>query len=139
MSVILRSAKIEPSLRTKVLGAVITALYWGEIDLEEGRALHSINQLVEEAIASTDHFEEEKKQQLVETLKLNLGDYIRLADKISKIVYLLKKLNIKSVLQTDTDFLGLLYEAFIRYGYDNNSLGIVFTPRHITTYNTGNV
>lgn len=102
-----------------MLGAVITALYWGEIDLEEGRALHSINQLVEEAIASTGHFEEEKKQQLVETLKLNLGDYIRLADKISKIVYLLKKLNIKSVLQTDTDFLGLLYEAFIRYGYDN--------------------
>ncbi len=32
------------------------------------------------------------------------------------------------------DFLGLLYEAFIRYGYDNNSLGIVFTPRHITKY-----
>ena len=47
---------------------------------------------------------------------------------------MLKKLNIKSILQTDTDFLGLLYEAFIRYGYDNNSLGIVFTPRHITKY-----
>lgn len=30
--------------------------------------------------------------------------------------------------------MGLLYEAFIRYGYDNNSLGIVFTPRHITKY-----
>ena len=28
----------------------------------------------------------------------------------------------------------MLYEAFIRYGYDNNSLGIVFTPRHITKY-----
>lgn len=134
LSSILRSAKIEPSLRPKVLGAVITALYWGEIDLNEGAELESINALVSSAIQSTDHFEENKKQQLIETLKLTIGDYNRLAGKICKIVFLLKKLNIKSILQTDTDFLGLLYEAFIRYGYDNNSLGIVFTPRHITRY-----
>lgn len=134
LSSILRSAKIEPSLRPKVLGAVITALYWGEIDLNEGAELESINALVSSAIQSTDHFEKNKKQQLIETLKLTIGDYNRLAGKICKIVFLLKKLNIKSILQTDTDFLGLLYEAFIRYGYDNNSLGIVFTPRHITRY-----
>ena len=134
LSSILRSAKIEPSLRPKVLGAVITALYWGEIDLEDGKELESINDLVSAAIKSTDHFEENKKEQLIETLKLTVGDYNRLSNKISKIVFLLKKLNIKSILQTDTDFLGLLYEAFIRYGYDNNSLGIVFTPRHITKY-----
>lgn len=134
LSSILRSAKIEPSLRPKVLGAVITALYWGEIDLEEGKELDSINELVSEAVKSTDHFEDIKKAQLIETLRLTVGDFNRLADKIGKIVFLLKKLNIKSILQTDTDFLGLLYEAFIRYGYDNNSLGIVFTPRHITKY-----
>ncbi len=134
LSSILRSAKIEPSLRPKVLGAVITALYWGEIDLEEGKELDSINQLVAAAIRSTEHFEQNKKDQLMETLKLSIGDYNRLADQIGKIVFLLKNLNIKSILQTDTDFLGLLYEAFIRYGYDNNSLGIVFTPRHITRY-----
>ena len=134
LSTILRSAKIEPSLRPKVLGAVITALYWGEINLERGKELDSINELVASAILSTEHFEDNKKNQLIETLKLTAGDYNRLADKISKIVFLLKKLNVKSILQTDTDFLGLLYEAFIRYGYDNNSLGIVFTPRHITKY-----
>ena len=60
LSSILRSAKIEPSLRPKVLGAVITALYWGEIDLEDGKELESINNLVSEAIMSTDHFEESK-------------------------------------------------------------------------------
>lgn len=134
LSTILRSAKIEPSLRPKVLGAVITALYCGEINLERGKELTSINELVASAISSTDHFEDNKKDQLIETLKLTVGDYNRLADKIGKIVFLLKKLNVKSILQTDTDFLGLLYEAFIRYGYDNNSLGIVFTPRHITKY-----
>lgn len=103
----MRSAKIEPSLRPKVLGAVITALYWGEISLEKGCELNSINELVAAAVNSTDHFEESKKAQLIEALKLTVNDYKRLADKIGKIVFLLKKLNIKSVLQTDTDFLGL--------------------------------
>lgn len=134
LSSILRSAKIEPSLRPKVLGAVITALYQGEIDLTEGNELNSINELVETAINSTDHFEENKKRQLIDTLKMSEADYARLAPKMGKIIYILKMLNIKSILQTDTDFLGLLYEAFIRYGYDNNSLGIVFTPRHITKF-----
>ncbi len=130
----LRAAKIEPSLRPKVLGAIITALYQGEIDVTQGQELTSVNQLVESAIASTDHFEEDKKKQLIETLRLGEADYARLAPKMSKIIYILKSLNIKSLLRTDTDFLGLLYEAFIRYGYDNNSLGIVFTPRHITKF-----
>ena len=134
LSSILRSAKIEPSLRPKVLGAVITALYQGEIDLTEGNELNSINKLVKTAINSTDHFEEYKKRQLIDTLKMSEADYARLAPKMGKIIYILKMLNIKSILQTDTDFLGLLYEAFIRYGYDNNSLGIVFTPRHITKF-----
>ena len=134
LSSILRSAKIEPSLRPKVLGAVITALYQGEIDLTKGKELDSINELVAEAINSTDHFDDDKKEQLIETLKMSEADYSRLAPKMGKIIYILKVLNIKSILQTDTDFLGLLYEAFIRYGYDNNSLGIVFTPRHITKF-----
>lgn len=134
LSSILRSAKIEPSLRPKVLGAIITALYRGEIDLTKGKELASINDLVNSAIMAAEHFETKKKKQLIETLTLTTGDYNRLSGKISKIVFLLHKLNIRSVLQTDTDFLGLLYEAFIRYGYDNNSLGIVFTPRHITKY-----
>lgn len=134
LSAVLRSAKIEPSLRPKVLGAVITALYQGEIDLSQGRELSSVNELVELAIAATDHFEEIKKTQLIETLRLADADYARLAPKMGKIVHTLKILNIKSILRTDTDFLGLLYEAFIRYGYDNNSLGIVFTPRHITKF-----
>lgn len=134
LSSILRSAKIEPSLRPKVLGAVITALYQGEIDLTEGNELNSINKLVKTAINSTDHFEGNKKRQLIDTLKMSEADYARLAPKMGKIIYILKMLNIKSILQTDTDFLGLLYEAFIRYGYDNNSLGIVFTPRHITKF-----
>lgn len=134
LSVILREAKIEAPLRPKVLGAVITALFWGEIDLTDGREIASINSLVNDAISSTDHFSDSKKGQLIETLKLSESDASRLSGRIGRIVHLLKNLNIRSVMRTDTDFLGILYEAFIRYGYDNNALGIVFTPRHITRF-----
>lgn len=134
LSAILRDAKIEANLRPKMLGAIIAALFWGEIDLTPGRELTSINRLIKGAIGSTDHFSESKKQQLFDTLRFSATDFDRLSGKIGKIVHLLKGLNIRSVMRTDTDFLGILYEAFIRYGYDNNALGIVFTPRHITRF-----
>ena len=132
LSSILRSAKIEAPLRPKVLGAIITALYQGKIALEKEAALSSINELVSTVIAESIDIDENKKARLRDSLFLTINDYERLSPKIRQVVSILEKLNIRSVLQTDTDFLGLLYEAFLRYGYDNNALGIVFTPRHIT-------
>lgn len=66
-----------------------------KIDIAISEAMEyadSINDLVLEAVRSTDHFEENKKEQLIETLKLTVGDYNRLSNKISKIVFLLKNL-----------------------------------------------
>ncbi|MCL2168875.1 MAG: SAM-dependent methyltransferase [Defluviitaleaceae bacterium] len=132
LSSILRASKIEAPLRPKVLGAIITALYQGSIDLNEENALNSINELVSAAITQSIDLDANKKARLKDALFLTINDYERLAPKIGRVVSILGRLNIRSVLQTDTDFLGLLYEAFLRYGYDNNALGIVFTPRHIT-------
>ncbi|MDR1913422.1 MAG: SAM-dependent methyltransferase [Clostridiales bacterium] len=132
ISSILRSAKIEAPLRPKVIGAIITAMYQGEIDLSTGKELQSINTLASAAISESIDLDANKKQKLKDSLRMTGNDYDRLSPKIQRAVSLLKRLNIRSVLQTDTDFLGLLYEAFLRYGYDNNALGIVFTPRHIT-------
>ena len=132
LSSILRSAKIEAPLRPKVLGAIITALYQGKINVEKKKALSSINELVSCAIMENIDLDENKKVKLRDALYLTGNDYERLSPKIRRIVSILDRLNIRSILQTDTDFLGLLYEAFLRYGYDNNALGIVFTPRHIT-------
>lgn len=132
ISSIFRSAKIEAPLRPKVIGAIITAMYQGEIDLSAGNELASINALAEGAISESIDLGEQKKEKLKDALRMTGNDYDRLSTKIRRVVSLLKHLNIRSVLQTDADFLGLLYEAFLRYGYDNNALGIVFTPRHIT-------
>lgn len=134
LSKILRLAKVETPLRPKVIGALTLAMYQGDIDVSENHALESINNLLTQAIEESVDLDAEKKKRLSEALKLYGSDYDRLSAHIAKIVHLLRGLNVRAVLQTDTDFLGLFYEAFLRYGYDNNALGIVFTPRHITRF-----
>ena len=134
LSRILRTARVEAPLRPKVIGALALAMYQGDIDISEDNALDSINTLISEAIDESVDLSPNKKPRLEESLRLLGADYDRLSPQIAKIVHLLKALNIRAVLQTDTDFLGLFYEAFLRYGYDNNALGIVFTPRHITGF-----
>lgn len=134
LSILLRSAKVEAPLRPKVIGAIVLAMYQADIDTKADRALASINAAVDSAIDESVDLDAHKKRRLKESLELTGNDYDRLAPHIARIVALLRRLNIRSVLQTDTDFLGLFYEAFLRYGYDNNALGIVFTPRHITRF-----
>jgi hypothetical protein len=134
LSKILRQAKVEAPLRPKVIGALTLAMYQGNIDSNENNALTSINTLLESAINESVDLNVQKKNRLIEALKLLGADYERLSPYIRRIVHLMRGLNIRAVLQTDMDFLGLFYEAFLRYGYDNNALGIVFTPRHITKF-----
>jgi len=132
LSEVFRSAKVEAPLRPRVIGALTLAMYQGTIDSLEHRELESINSLLDQAIKESMDLDANKKKRLSESLRLFGADYDRLRPHIARIVHLLRGLNIPSVLQTDTDFFGLFYEAFLRYGYDNNALGIVFTPRHIT-------
>lgn len=129
---ILHDAKIEPTLRPKVVGAITTAMYYGDIDIMSKTPLKDINFLMSEAIKNSSHFDEGKKKKLVESLTLGVNDFERLSSYLYRIVTILKRLNVKSVLQSDADFLGMFYEAFLRYGAENNAMGIVFTPRHIT-------
>jgi hypothetical protein len=134
LSRILRQAKVEAPLRPKVIGALTLAMYQGSININRNNALASINTLLECAISESVDLNEQKKERLIESLKLLGADYERLSPYIGQMVHLMRGLNIRAVLQTDIDFLGLFYEAFLRYGYDNNALGIVFTPRHITKF-----
>lgn len=131
VSAILRRAKIEAPLRPKVIGALTLALYEGDIRYGSP-ALDTVNSLIEAAVARSGSLPNARKAQLVDALRLSHADFDRLNPFIGRLVAILRTLNIRSVLHSDTDFLGLFYEAFLRYGYDNNALGIVFTPRHIT-------
>ena len=132
VSNILRTAKIETTLRPKVVGAITTALYHGDIDIKTKDVLGDINSMAAAAINESEHFSDKKKQLLIEAIKLGENDFNRLSPYAFRIISILKRLNVKAVLQSDADFLGMFYEAFLRYGADNNAMGIVFTPRHIT-------
>lgn len=132
VSNILRTAKIEPPLRPKVVGAITTALYHKDIDISTHNVLQDINDMAAAAINNSEHFDEKKKLLLIEAIKLGNNDFDRLSPFVFRIISILKRLNVKAVLQSDADFLGMFYEAFLRYGADNNAMGIVFTPRHIT-------
>jgi type I restriction-modification system DNA methylase subunit len=134
LSRLLRFSKVEAPLRPKVIGAIVLALYQEDLSGLETDPLESINTAVTKAIDEAVDLVPDKKIKLKEALHLTGSDYERLAQSLARIVALLRRLNIRAVLQTDTDFLGLFYEAFLRYGYDNNALGIVFTPRHITRF-----
>lgn len=131
VSALLRRAKIEAPLRPKVIGALTLALYEGDIRYGSP-AIETVNELIDRAIQNSVDLSIDRKSQLIDALKLSHADFDRLVPYISRLVAILRALNIRSVLHSDTDFLGLFYEAFLRYGYDNNALGIVFTPRHIT-------
>ena len=132
ISRILRTAKVEAPLRPKVIGAIVLAMYEGDIPLTEDKSLTTVNALIIQAIENTNDMPESMKVALLDTLHLSGADFNRLAPFIGHIVNILRRLNIRAVIHTEVDFLGTFYEAFLRYGYDNNALGIVFTPRHIT-------
>ncbi len=134
LSRILRLSKIEAPLRPKVIGAIVLAMYQNEIALDKKITLANINQLANSTLKESIDLNKKKKTKLQELLKLTGGDFARLEPHIVRVIAILKRLNIRAVLQMPVDFLGLFYEAFLRYGYDNNALGIVFTPRHITKF-----
>ncbi|EQD69787.1 N-6 DNA methylase [mine drainage metagenome] len=134
LSITLRQAKVEAPLRPKVIGALVAAIHEGKVLIDPKKSLASVNDLLRKAINETNDLPQKKKKQLIDALELSGADFNRLAPFIGRIVTILNRLNVKAVLQTDTDFLGMFYEAFLRYGYDNNALGIVFTPRHITRF-----
>ena len=134
LGAILRAAKIEPALRARVIGAIIAALSKNDLNTSPQFALDSINRGLEKTVTGFSNCDREKQQNLIDALTLSGAAFVNLAPFIASIVAILEKLNVRALLQTDTDFLGLFYEAFLRYGSDNNALGVVFTPRHITRF-----
>lgn len=134
LSMLLREAKVEAPLRPKVIGTLVSALYQSAARAPTPKSLAAMNALLRQMIYGSADLPASKRQRLYDALELSGADFNRLTPFLGRIIGILNRLNVRAVMQTDTDFLGMFYEAFLRYGYDNNALGIVFTPRHITQY-----
>lgn len=139
MSRILRTAKVEPTHRPKVLGALVLAMYQSTAAPAGSHnaatlTLDRVNQLINSAAHRADALARDRRADLIEALQLTGAGYQQLEGRLGRLLAILRRLNVRAVMHSGVDFLGTFYEAFLRYGYDNNSLGIVFTPRHITRF-----
>ncbi len=133
ISRILRDAKVDAPLRPKALAAILAAATQGPIDAQGRAALARLNRQVARALAAS-RLENAVRRKLIPALRLAGPDFARLGPFLPRIVGVLQGLQLNGKHASDIDFLGIFYEAFLRYGYDNNALGIVFTPRHITRF-----
>lgn len=131
ISRILRLAKIEESIRPKVIGAIVLALYHGEFSMSPDVAIENINTNVKAAISKIEDVPQSRRNFLAQTLTLST-EAQGLRPRVEEIINQLERLNVRSIMRSGVDFLGQFYETFLRYGQDSKKLGIVFTPRHIT-------
>ena len=84
--------------RNDVRGAELPAFYGKMLFVDKS------NELVDAAISKSIDLDETKKLKLKDTARMTGNDYDRLSPKIQRVVSLLRRLNIRSVLRTDTDF-----------------------------------
>jgi len=64
----------------------------------------------------------------------SIDNHIKYKTALIQAIEALRGLNISSAINSGRDILGQFYEQFLQYANDAKELGIVFTPRHITTF-----
>lgn len=62
------------------------------------------------------------------------GNHIKHRDALKKSIEVLRGMNIASAISSGRDVLGQCYERFLKYANDAKEIGIVLTPRNITTF-----
>ena len=133
ISRLLRDAKVDAPLRPKVLATLLLAKAYGGLRPESKPALADVNRQLAAALASAAVFPAQRRR-LWDALRLRGADFPLLEPSLPTMAHVLAGIDVAHALRGDFDFWGIFYEAFLRYGYDNNALGIVFTPRHITRF-----
>ena len=61
-------------------------------------------------------------------------NHVKFKTAIVSTIQELRKLNIRSAMNSGTDVLGKFYEVFLKYGNGAKEIGIVLTPRHLTKF-----
>ena len=124
---LLRESGIKDEFRPGVVGAIMLALWQskGEIRKSPQHILGDINGACRKA------FWKKHKGSLQAGLQVPEANE-KLAVKARRIVTILERLNVH-VLTAEHDYLGQLYETFLRYT-GANTIGQYFTPRHIANF-----
>jgi len=133
---VLHLGAVNPHQRASVMSAILLSMI-GETmpNIEEKEAsvlIGDINSRVQSVLKAQgkDGFYDHIRIALPSTP----DNHLKFRKAVVETIQELNNLNIRSAMNSGADWLGAFYEVFLKYASWAQDLGIVLTPRHITTF-----
>ena len=124
---------INKNLRARVMAALLLSLVEDtppNVDAPPSVLIAEINARAERILR------QEHKGEFVSYITIALptteDNHVKFKTALVRTIQELRKLNIRSAMNSGTDVLGKFYEVFLKYGNGAKEIGVVLTPRHVT-------
>jgi predicted RNA methylase len=124
---------INKNLRARVMAALLLSLIDDtppNVDAPPSVLIAEINARAERIL------KQEHKGEFVNYITIALptteDNHVKFKTALVNTIQELRKLNIRSAMNSGTDVLGKFYEVFLKYGNGAKEIGVVLTPRHVT-------
>ncbi len=124
---------INKNLRARVMAALLLSLIEDtppNVDAAPSVLIAEINARARRLLAN------EGKLEFMTFISIALptteDNHVKFKTAIVRTIQELRKLNIRSAMNSGTDVLGKFYEVFLKYGNGAKEIGVVLTPRHVT-------
>jgi len=124
---------INKNLRARVMAALLLSLVEDtppNVDAPPSVLIAEINARAERILR------QEQKAEFIGYIKIALptteDNHVKFKTALVSTIQELRKLNIRSAMNSGTDVLGKFYEVFLKYGNGAKEIGVVLTPRHVT-------
>lgn len=131
----LHEASINKDLRASVIASVLLSMVSDTLpnfNASPKVFIRDINNRAEDVLI------QHSKREFADQIELKLPHEAAAKSKykaaIVRVFFLLRKINIRAAMNGQQDVLGKFYEVFLKYGNGAKDIGIVLTPRHITTF-----
>jgi type I restriction enzyme M protein len=133
---ILHLGAVNPHHRASVMSALLLSMLSSTGPNIEERSptvlIEDINARVRSVLRNQGKQEFENLIQIA--LPAAKDNHIKFRQALVSTIQELNNLNIRSAMNSGADWLGAFYEVFLKYASWAQDLGIVLTPRHITTF-----
>jgi len=135
INAILHKGLINKNNRARVMAALLLSLIdetRPNVNAEPSVLINDINSRANAIL------HKEGKPEFSQYIQLSLpstpDNHIKFKTALVRTIQELKNLNIRSAMNSGTDVLGKFYEVFLKYGNGAKEIGIVLTPRQITSF-----
>ncbi|MFI5103124.1 MAG: class I SAM-dependent DNA methyltransferase [Terriglobales bacterium] len=133
---ILHLGAVNPHQRASVMSALLLSMLSSTVPNVEERSpsvlIDDINARVRSVLRSQGKTEFENLVQI--QLPTTKDNHVKFRRALVDTIQELYNLNIRSAMNSGADWLGAFYEVFLKYASWAQDLGIVLTPRHLTTF-----